>query len=139
MKQKQLRPGRSGPVNFEARKVRDIVEPVRSISHKTSVKAALEEMQAHATKSSPVIGERGELLGTLWKDKANREVGGLGHDPQTEAVAAHLDKNSAYCLEEQTIAEAEQIMVRAKVGDIPVVTGEKLLLGTISIEAIARG
>ncbi len=139
MKQKQVKPARSEPVDLDTRKVRDIIEPLRSISSKSSVKAALEEMQACATKSSPVTDERGELLGTLSQDKTNRDVGGRGHDPQTEPLDAHLDKNSACCLADQTVAEAEEIMLRAKVSDISVITAEKLLLGTVSLKAIARG
>jgi CBS domain-containing protein len=66
----------------------------------------------------------------------NRQVGGLGHDPKTEPVEAHIELNSAHCFEDQTIAEAEQIMLDAKVGQVPVVTRERLLVGTINIEAI---
>ena len=95
-------------------------------------------MQARAIDSSPVIDQRGELLGTVSKNKMNREVGGFGHDPKTEPVEAHIEKNNPYCFEDQTIAAAEQIMLKAKVGEVPVVTREKLLVGTINIEAIAQ-
>jgi signal-transduction protein with cAMP-binding, CBS, and nucleotidyltransferase domain len=124
--------------NFEARTVKDIIEPAKSISNQVSVRAALDEMQARATDSSPVIDQRGELLGTLSKNKMNRNVGGLGHDPKTEPVEAHIEKNNAYCFEDQTIAEAEQMMLNAKIGEVHVVTREKLLVGTINIEAIAQ-
>ena len=68
----------------------------------------------------------------------NREVGGFGHDPRTEPVEAQIDKNNPYCFEDQTVAEAEQMMLNAKVGEVPVVTREKLLVGAINIEAIVR-
>ncbi|PYK35041.1 MAG: hypothetical protein DME54_06095 [Verrucomicrobia bacterium] len=134
----QIKANHSGGANFEARTVKDIIEPTKSISNKVSVKAALDEMQARAIDSSPVIDQRGELLGTLSKNKMNREVGGLGHDPKTEPVEAHIEKNNPYCFDDQTVAEAEQMMLNAKVGEVPVVTREKLLVGTINIEAIAR-
>ena len=124
--------------NFEARTVKDITKPVASISNKVSVKAALDEMLARAIDSSPVIDQRGELLGILSKSKMNRNVGGFGHDPKTEPVEAHIEKNNAYCFEDQTIAEAEQMMLNAKLGEVFVVTREKLLVGTINIEAIAQ-
>ena len=95
-------------------------------------------MQALAIDSSPVTDERGMLLSTLSKNSMNRNVGGLGHDPKTEPVKAHIEKDSAYCFEDQTIAEAERMMLNAKVGEVPVVTSEKLLVGAINIEAIAR-
>jgi signal-transduction protein with cAMP-binding, CBS, and nucleotidyltransferase domain len=121
-------------LNCKARTVKDIIEPAKSISNKVSVKTALDEMQAWAIDSSPVIDQRGELLGTLSKNKMNRNVGGLGHDPKTEPVEAHIKKNNLYCFEDQTIAEAEQMMLNAKIGEVLVVTREKLLVGMINIE-----
>src|SRR5436305_7115090 len=134
----QIEPNHDGGANFEARTVKDIIEPAKSIFNKASVKTALDEMQARAIDSSPVIDQRGELLGTLSKNKMNREVGGVGHDPKTEPVEAHIEKNNPYCFDDQTVAEAEQMMLNAKVGEVPVVTREKLLVGTINIEAIAQ-
>jgi CBS domain-containing protein len=134
----QIKPHHFRGANFEVRTIKDIIEPAKSISNKVSVKAALDEMQARAIDSSPVIDQRGELLGTVSKNKMNRKVGGLGHDPETEPVEAHIEKNSAYCFEDQTVAEAEQMMLNAKVREVPVVTREKLLVGTINIEAIAE-
>jgi len=134
----QMEPNHSGAANFEARTIKDIIEPAKSIFNKVSVKAALDEMQARAIDSSPVIDQRGELLGTVSRNKMNREVGGLGHDPKTESIEAHMEKNNPYCFDDQTVAEAEQMMLNARVGEIPVVTREKLLVGTINIDAIAQ-
>ena len=134
----QIESNPSWGANFEARRVRDIIKPAKSIFNKVSVKAALDEMQARAIDSSPVIDQRGELLGTVSKEKMNREVGGLGHDPTTEPVEACMETDSAYCFEDQTVAEAEQIMLNAKFAEVPVVTREKLLVGAINIEAIVQ-
>jgi len=134
----QMESNHSAAVNFEVRTIKDIIEPAKSIFNKVSVKAALDEMQARAIDSSPVIDQRGELLGTVSKNKMNRDVGGLGHDPKTEPIEAHMENNNPYCFDDQTVAEAEEMMLNAKVGEIPVVTREKLLVGTISIEAIAE-
>ncbi len=134
----QIKPNYSGGANFEGRTIKDIIEPAKSIFNKVSVKAALDEMHARAIDSSPVIDQRGELLGTVSKNKMNRKVGGLGHDPKTEPVEAHIEKNNPYCFEDQTVAEAEQMMLNANVGEVPVVTRENLLVGTINIETIAQ-
>jgi CBS domain-containing protein len=134
----QIKHNHFGRANFEARTVKDITESAESIFNKASVKAALDEMQARAIDSSPVIDQRGELLGTVSQNKMNREVGGFGHDPKTEPVEAHIDRNNPYCFEDQTVAAAEKIMLEAKVGEVFVVTREKFLLGTINIEAIAQ-
>jgi CBS domain-containing protein len=132
----QINPNPSAGPHFEARTVKDITESAESIFNKASVKAALDEMQTRAVDSSPVIDQRGKLLGTVSQNKMNREVGGFGHDPKTEPVEAHIDRNNPYCFEDQTVAAAEQIMLEAKVGEVFVVTREKLLVGTISIESI---
>ena len=95
-------------------------------------------MQARAIDSSPVIDRRGELLGTVSQNKMNRNVGGFGHDPKTEPVEAQIETNNPYCFEDQTVAEAEQMMLKAKVGVVPVVTRAKLLVGTIDLEAVAQ-
>jgi len=134
----QIESNPSWGANFEARRVRDIIKPAKSIFNKVSVKAALDEMQARAIDSSPVIDQRGELLGTVSKNKMNRNVGGLGHDPKTEPVEAHIEKDNVYCFEDQTIAEVEQMMLNAKFAEVPVVTREKLLVGAINIEAIVQ-
>src|SRR5437763_14375406 len=134
----QIKPSPFGAANFEARTVKDIIEPAESIFNKISVKTALDEMQARASDSSPVIDQRGELLGTVSKNKMNRKVGGFGHDPKTEPVEAQIETNNPYCFDDQTVAEAEQMMLNAQVGEVPVVTREKLLVGTINIEAIAQ-
>ena len=134
----QIKPNHSTAANFEARTIKDMIEPAKSIFNKVSVQAALDEMQARAIDSSPVIDQRGELLGTVSKNKMNREVGGFGHDPKTEPVEAHLEKNNPYCFEDQTVAEAEQMMLKARVGQVSVVTRQKLLVGAINFEAIAE-
>jgi signal-transduction protein with cAMP-binding, CBS, and nucleotidyltransferase domain len=134
----QIKHNRSRGAHFEARTVKDIIKPAESILNKVCVKEALDEMQARAVDSSPVIDQRGALLGTVSKNKMNREVGGFGHDPKTEPVEAHIDKNNPYCFEDQTVAAAEQMMLNARVGEVLVVTHEKLLIGTINIESIVE-
>src|SRR5436305_457959 len=134
----QIKSNHSEGANCEARTIKNIIEPAKCIFINVSVKAALDEMQARAIDSSLVIDQRGELLGTVSKNKMNREVGGFGHDPKTEPVEVHMEKNNPYCFDDQTVAEAEQMMLNAQVGEVPVVTREKLLVGTISIEAIAQ-
>jgi CBS domain-containing protein len=94
--------------------------------------------RADFSYSALVTNQRGELLGTVSSNEMNRKVGGLGHDPKTEPVEAQVEKNNVYCFEDQTVAEAEQIMCDANVAEVPVVTREKLLVGTTNLEAIAQ-
>ena len=124
--------------NREVCPVKHIIEPAKTVASKVSVQAALNELQARGVDSSPVTDQRGELLGAVSKNEMNRKVGGMGHDPKTELVEAHMEKNNPYCFEDQTVAEAEQIMLDANVAEAPVVTREKLVVGTTSLEAIAQ-
>ena len=135
MKQK---PNSFGGANREARPIKDIIEPTKTVASEISVKATLDELQARGVDSSPVTDQRGELLGAVSKNEMNRTVGGMGHDPKTEPVEAHVEKNNAYCFEDQTVAEAEPIMRDANVAEAPVVTREKLVMGTTSLQAIAQ-
>ena len=132
------KPNPAGDANLEARPVKDIIEPAKTVPSKSSVQAALNELQARGVDSSPVTDQRGELLGAVSKNEMNRKVGGMGHDPKTERVETQVEKNNVYCFEDQTVAEAKQIMLDAKVAEVPVVTREKLLVGTTNLEAIAQ-
>jgi CBS domain-containing protein len=132
------KPNPTGDANLDASPVKDIIEPAKTVPSKVSVQAALNELEARGVDSSPVTDQRGELLGAVSKNEMNRKVGGMGHDPKTEPVEAHVEKNNAYCFEDQTVAEAEQIMLDANVAEAPVVTREKLVVGTTSLEAIAQ-
>jgi CBS domain-containing protein len=133
------KPNPAGDANLDARPVKDIIEPAKTVLGKfsISVQAALDEMQARGIDSALVTNQRGELLGTVSSNEMNRKVGGLGHDPKTEPVEAQVEKNNVYCFEDQTVAEAEEIMCDAKVTEVSVVTREKLLVGTANLEAIA--
>lgn len=134
------KPNPAGDANLDARPVKDIIEPAKTVLGKVSVSVhtALDEMQGRGIDSALVTNQRGELLGTVSSNEMNRKVGGLGHDPKTEPVEAQVEKNNVYCFEDQTVAEAEQIMCDAKVAEVPVVTREKLLVGTANLKAIAQ-
>src|SRR5438067_13320819 len=134
----QIKSKASPASEIEAGTGKDIVEPAKSIFNKVSVKAALEELQARASDSSPVIDQHGELLGTVSRNQMNRKVAGFGHDPTTEPVEAQIEKNNPYCFKDQAVAEIEQMMLNAKVGEVPVVTREKLLLDTVRHDVISQ-
>ena len=132
------KPNPAGDANSDARPVKDIIEPAKTVLGEVSVQTALDEMQARGIDSALVTNQRGEFLGAVSSSKMNQKVGGLGHDPKTERVETHVEKNNVYCFEDQTVAEAEEIMCDAKVAELPVVTREKLLVGTTNLEAISE-
>src|SRR5438034_11769543 len=97
----QIKPSPFGAANFEARIVKNIIEPAKSIFNKGSVQTALDAMQARASDSSSVIDQRGELFGTVSENKMNRNVGGFGHDPKPEPVETLIETSNPSCFEYQ--------------------------------------
>ena len=90
------KPNPAGDANLDARPVKDIIEPAKTVLGEVSVQTALDEMQARGIDSALVTNQRGELLGTVSSNEMNQKVGGLGHDPKTEPVEAQVEKNNVY-------------------------------------------
>jgi CBS domain-containing protein len=136
MKSTHRRPENDAKVDTKS--VKEIVEPAQTVRSEASVEAALEKMRAQGSESSAVTDQGGKLLGRVSKNQMNRKVGGLGHDPHTFPVEPQVDKDAACCSEDQTIGEAEKVMLAAKVDEVPVVTQDKLLVGKVTLGAIAQ-
>lgn len=126
-----------GP-NFNDRSVKEITTPAKSVLSDASVESALGDMHGREVGSSSVVDQRGALLGSVSKDAMDRNVAGFGHDPKTEQVKSQLEKSAPTCFDDQSVSEARQIMLDAHVGDISVVTHERLLVGTTNLKEIAK-
>lgn len=122
----------------ETSSVREIVEPATAVERDVLVDVALEKMRARGDKSAAVTDQSGKLLGGVSTSEMNRKVGGLGHDPHAFPVEPQMDKDVARCFEDQTIGEAEKVMLDAKVDEVPVVTQEQSLVGKATLGAIAK-
>jgi CBS domain-containing protein len=135
----ETRESNSAKEKIEAKPVKQIVEPTKSVGTKTSVKSALDELQAQACDSAPVTDQEGKLVGKIFKGEMNREVGGRGHDPTTTPVEPQVKKEAAlYCFEDETIGHAEKVMREAKVDELSVVSGKKKLVGKATLGAIEQ-
>jgi predicted transcriptional regulator len=55
----------------------------------------------------------------------NHKVGGRGHDPKIELARAGLTQETVYCFEDQAIDEAEKLMRKGNLSQLPVLTREK--------------
>jgi CBS domain containing-hemolysin-like protein len=71
-----------GDANSDARPVKDVIEPAKTVLVSVSVQTALDEMQARGIDSALITNQRGELLGTVSSNEMNQKVGGLGHGPK---------------------------------------------------------
>ena len=120
---------KDAPGKIEDKPVKKIVEPATAVPSNVSVKTALDAISADGAQISAVTHDGGKLLGTVSKGRMNREVGGRGHDPVSSPVKPQVEKEGAYCFEDQTLGEAEQLMREKKVEEVPVVNKEKVLIG----------
>lgn len=124
--------------NVGDKQVKEIVEPTIAVPSEAPVIVALDEMAAQKADSVPVIDEESKLLGTVSREDLNRKVGGLGHDPKSFPVEPVINKNNALCFSDQNVAEAEELMQNEKVGEVPVVNRDQVLIGKATLDKIKK-
>jgi len=124
--------------NVGNKQVKEIVEPTIVVPTEATVNVAIDEMAAQKADSAPVIDEQSKLLGTVSRAELNRKVGGLGHDPKSFSVEPEINKNNALCFSDQKIAEVEELMRNEKVGEVPVVNRDQVLIGKATLENIKK-
>ena len=124
--------------NVGDKQVKEIVEPTITVPSEATVNTAINEMAAQKADSASVIDEESKLLGTVSRDGLNRKVGGLGHDPKSFPVEPEINRNDAFCFSDQKIDEAEEIMRDEKVGEVPVVNRDQVLIGKANLEKIKK-
>jgi CBS domain-containing protein len=124
--------------NVGDKQVKEIVEPTISVPRQAKVNAAIDDMAAQKADSAPVIDEESKLLGTVSKDRLNRKVGGRGHDPESFPVESEINKQHAFCFSDQKIDDAEELMQNEKVGEVPVVNRDQVLIGKANLEKIKK-
>src|ERR1700730_1583786 len=110
----------------------------RTLGPEVSVQEACDELRSEGVTSSSVTDKDGQLLGTVSESELNRKVGGFGHDPKIELAQTELNQETIYCFEDQTIAEAEKLMHEGNLRQLPVLSREKRMIGTVTLEDIAR-
>jgi CBS-domain-containing membrane protein len=121
------------------RTLKEIVHvEAKTLRPEASVQEACDELRSEGMTSSPVTDKDGQLLGTVSVSELNRKVGGFGHDPKIELAQRELNRETVYCFEDQTIAEAEKLMREGDLRQLPVLTHEKRLVGIVALEDIAR-
>jgi CBS domain-containing protein len=124
--------------NVGDKQVKEIVEPTLAVPSEATVNTALDEMAVQKANSAPVIDEESKLLGTVSREELNRKVGGLGHDPKSFPVEPEINTNNAFCFSDQKIAEAEKLMRKEKVEEVPVVSRDQVLIGKATLEKIKK-
>ncbi len=124
--------------NVGDKKVKEIVEPTIAVTSETTVNAAIDEMAAEKLDSAPVIDDESKLLGTVSREELHHKVAGRGHDPKCFSVEPQINKNNALCFSDQKIDEAEDLMRRENIGEVPIVNRDEVLIGKANLETIKR-
>ena len=124
--------------NVGDKQVKEIVEPTIAVARETSVNVAINSMAAQKVDSAPVTDEESKLLGVVSREELNRKVGGLGHDPKSFPVEPEINTNNVLCFSDQKISEAEELMRNEKVGEVPVVNRDEVLIGKATLEKIEK-
>jgi len=120
------------------KQVKKIVEPTIALPSEAKVIVALDEMATQKADSVPVIDEESKLLGTVSREELKRKVGGLGHDPESFPVEPEINKDNPLCYSDQNVAEAEELMRNEKVGEVPVVNRDRVLIGKATLDKIKK-
>jgi CBS domain-containing protein len=110
----------------------------KTLAPEASVQEACDQLRSEKMTSTPVTDTNGRLLGTVSESELNRKVGGFGHDPKIELAQTELDQETFYCFEDQPIAEAEKLMREKNLNQLPVLTREKRMVGTVTLEDIIK-
>jgi CBS-domain-containing membrane protein len=119
--------------------LKEIVDvEAKTLGPEVSVKEACDELRSEGMTSSPVTDKDGQLLGTVSESELNHRVGGFGHDPKIELAQTELNQKAVYCVEDQTIAEAEKLVREGNLSQLPVLSREKRMIGIVTLEDIAR-
>ena len=114
----------------------EVMTAAETLGDTVSVQTALDSMTRRGVVSSSVIGDAGELLGSISQEEMNRTVGGLGHDPDSVAVSEHVQTGGAFCFVDETVGQAQEAMRTANVADLPVVDRDNVVQGTASLIGI---
>jgi CBS domain-containing protein len=108
----------------------------RCISPNASVAEAAIEMKALDTGWLPIC-EDGRLIGTLTdRDIIIRSVA-EGYDLNVMTVRRVMSRGVIYCFEDQSIEDAAQIMEMHQIRRLPVLDGNKRLVGIVSLGDLA--
>lgn len=110
-------------------------EKAGALDPKDSVKTAGDRMREHDTTQWPVAEGR-KLVGMIDEKNPDWKIGGHGHDPKSWRVAQIMNRQFAFCYEDQDCATARQLMEDRGLQFLPVVDTEMRIVGIFSREEI---
>ena len=109
---------------------------VEVIRPETSVNQAVQKMRSLDVWALPVCeGQR--LVGIVTDRNITIRATAYGHDPNTTPVRYYMNSDLICCFEDQDIKEAEELMRQRRVRRLPILTREKEIAGTVTLDDLA--
>jgi CBS domain-containing protein len=116
-----------------------LTEKPPSINPQDSLQTAGDRMREMKTEDWPVAEEK-KLLGMMDQPDPDRTAARFGHDPKEILVGQTMSRDVAYCYEDQSCAEALELMDARRVQFLPVLNRDERIAGIVSrAELVAKG
>jgi CBS domain-containing protein len=113
-----------------------MTKDVEVIRPETCVSQAAEKMRSLDVGVLPVCeGQR--LVGMVTDRNITIRATAYGHDPNTTPVRYYMSSDLICCFEDQDIKEAEELMRQRRVRRLPILTREKQIAGTVTLDDLA--
>ena len=118
-------------------KLKDIMtSQVESVSPDTPIIEAAAKMRASDVGSLPVIDGQ-QLVGIVTDRDITIRATADGRDPKTTPVRDCLSPDPAYGLEDQDVDDAIQLMQDRQIRRLPVLNGDRQLVGMVALADLA--
>ena len=110
-------------------------EQPKPLQEKNTLQEAGETMRSLQAERFPVAAGD-QLVGTVEGKYPERAAAAHGHDPQTTLVRGSMVKKMYYCLEDQSLEEARELMRRHHLLHLPVVDKDLRIIGVLALKDV---
>ena len=114
-------------------KIADVMTPdLETVSPSDTLKTAA-RLMADLDSGALPVGEDNRLIGTITGHDIAMQVAAEGLDPGKTTVAEAMSSDVLYCFESESVEEVSEKMRGWWVRRLPVVSGDKRLIGVVSL------
>jgi CBS domain-containing protein len=114
-------------------KVRDLMTPdVEVVTPDDTLRTAAQLMVDLGSAALPV-GEGNQLIGMITDRDIAIRVAAEGWDPEKVTVSQAMSSDALYCFENEDIEDVSEKMGNWWIRRLPVVSGDKRLIGTVCL------
>ncbi len=126
------------PLMREQKLVKEVsCQEPKLLQEKSSLNEAGKQMRSAGTNRLPVASGD-HLVGAMEGNYPERTAAGFGHDPKTSLVREIMVKKAYYCVENQSLDQARDIMCEHHLDYLPVVDGNMRVLGIVALKDLGQ-